>query len=328
MQSLPPNARRFIAVERNFAVLKPINRQTRGVFLVSRVRLYIAVVVLCSLAFHVPKLFEQKVNGFGFDTNMTLPNGIAANLSASASQSDELRFLALSPSSNLNNVFYKAYRLLHVLVQHSIPIFVITYANLLLAKLLRDARTINGNLCDARINRHKRGDNGNKTPTIASIGGGLFERGSIVAFITVTCFLLGEVPMLAANLLELRGLVTDSTRGDHMAYLFHGVAVRVLDLVSCSNFVVYCLCGSRFRRTLRQTLCGGGGRRSRTATRSRTPSHLVPTPASFRLACDHSFSGLSSHSAGGPQHACSDRRSDSPYLAAPSPNPSIRHLTM
>ena len=306
-------------MERNFAVLKPINRQTRGVFLVSRVRLYIAVVVLCSVAFHIPKLFEQH-ELHGFKANLTLPENI------SDSQIDELlHFRALSPSRNLNNVFYKAYRTLHVLVQHSIPIFVITYANLLLAKLLRDARRINGRLRDARTRHNHNG--GSSIPKIALTGGGLFERGSIVAFITVTCFLLGEVPMLVANLLELHSLVTNSTRGDHMAFLFDGVAVRVLDLVSCSNLVVYCLCGSRFRRTLHKTLCGGVGT-SRNATRSRTPSHLVTTPASFRLACERSFSGLSSHSACSPPLAFPDRRSDSPYLTAPSPIPSMRHLTM
>ena len=230
-----------------------------------RVRLYIALVVLCSATFHIPKLFEQQVL-HDFDANLTLPEN------QSISQTDEMRFMALSPTSNFNSVLYKMYRTIHALVQHIIPIFVITSANLMMAKLLGDARQINGHLCDARTRHNRRGG----TPTIAPIGGSLFERGSIVAFITVTCFLLGEVPMFVANVLDLCGLVADSTRGDHLAFLFHGVAVRVLDLVSCSNLVVYCLCGSRFRRALRQTLCGGG-RSSRTGTRSRTLSHQLPT---------------------------------------------------
>ncbi len=90
-------------------------------------------------------------------------------------------------------------------------------------------------------------------------------RGSFLACITVTVFLIGEIPMFYFNLVNLlQQILAGESEREQEKYLFYQIAVRILDLTACSNLFLYFFFGSKFRQRMKSLFIRG---RSKARTR-------------------------------------------------------------
>ena len=237
----------IIAAERCVAFSRPFFR--RRLLNVTRVKIYLGALAALVILLHVPAYLEPNPASWTIDVQML--NG-TFQFDKREMRRDTQRY-------------FVAYRIGQVTLCKLLPILLITTLGLRLVCVLKKAQLFG--------KRQRSISTGGSSPA-------LMTRGTLVAVASVACFLIGELPDFMTGIVSLidyadrafdgiirRRLLHPESRLDlsQLSAQMHQFSTRILDLAACFNLVIYLVCGSRFRNTLRQMVlgtcgCGGGGR--------------------------------------------------------------------
>ena len=230
----------LVAVNRYIAVCLPY--KASRLCTVSKAKRQLAIVLLCTVLYNIPKFAEYRVE-YELSNNGTTSKAVAG-------------YTALGKQ----NLYYIIYgNIFYLIFLLALPIFILTLLNIRLIKALKALRQRRMEMQSLRQQQ----DN----------------NVTFVLIIVVIVFIICQVPALVNQILW--NVLDDEARtcGGFQFYL-RQIANMLVILNSAVNFVIYILFNKRFRLILMQTVCAYGpmiGDSSSSKSKGDSPQMTVTT---------------------------------------------------